>query len=176
MEASTMTDFDLDDDLDDTGQDDFGQRENHNLAQLRKRAKDAARVEKENATLKAELDTLKRTSAFKDAGIDLTSPLGKLFAEAYRDEPDADKVKARALEYGVIQPSTEQVEQQEREQSLQRLAHTTGQANTGAPAPTLDADTYASWAPEVRRSFLRDHPREAQALKRGETIPAVSGY
>lgn len=44
-----------------------------------------------------------RKLAFIEAGVDPTSPQGKLLAKAYDGDLTADAIKAAALEYGVIQ-------------------------------------------------------------------------
>lgn len=58
---------------------------------------------------KAEAAAAKRELALIRAGIDLSTPQGKLFAKAYDGEPTADAIKAAAQEYGVLDTDTPSV-------------------------------------------------------------------
>ena len=96
----------LDDELDDDENDD-GSDEPKPVRQLREQNKRMARELKEARKAREELTSLKRVQAFKDAGVDLDSKAGKLFAKAYGDgEIDAVKIRAEAVEYGVVDEDT----------------------------------------------------------------------
>lgn len=68
------------------------------IRQMREQLK---RLEKENK----DLQTTKRENAMLKAGIDTNSPVGKMFAKAYDGELDVDAIKAAATEVGLAQAS-----------------------------------------------------------------------
>ena len=111
------------------------------------------------------------------AGIDLDSPTGRLFVKAYDGDSTVEAVKTAAAEYGLIQqeqPSEEELSQQ---QAIQRLA-TAGQSATapGAATSVITPADFSTWDHSTKRLFLREHPHAAEALKRGQTIPAIPGF
>lgn len=55
----------------------------------------------ENKAMKDQLGAFQRNEAFRDAGIDTSSGVGKLLAKAYDGELEADAIKAFAEENGV---------------------------------------------------------------------------
>lgn len=71
------------------------------------------KAEKERAdALQAENDRLRaieRESVLAKAGIDLNTPTGKLFAEAYKGELTAEAIKAKASEYGIVSAQEQQL-------------------------------------------------------------------
>ena len=154
---------------------DYGQpaQENRNIRRLREKAEKLPQVEKE-------LDQARRELAMVKAGLDLNSPTGRLFQDAYAargGEATVEAVKAAAAEYGLIapeQPSEEELSQQE---ALQRLS-TAGQAATapGAATSVISPADFSTWDHSKKRLFLREHPHAAEALKRGQTVPAIPGF
>ena len=78
--------------------------EGHDLRNLRRKAKEADRLEKRNA----ELETKARKLAFIEAGVDVSTPVGALFARAYDgDIEDTEAIKAAYAELGGATSSTE---------------------------------------------------------------------
>jgi hypothetical protein len=73
--------------------------EQANLRQLREKAKRTDALEAENARLVRDL-------ALHQAGIDISTPIGKLFLKAYDGEPTADAIRSAAAEYGVLPPDS----------------------------------------------------------------------
>jgi hypothetical protein len=55
--------------------------------------------------LEAELNSARRKLAMLDAGIDLSSAHGKLFAKAYDGDPDPEKIRAAAIESEILPAS-----------------------------------------------------------------------
>jgi hypothetical protein len=53
------------------------------VADLRRQAKEGKSAKKEAEDAKAQLASLQRESAFMKAGVDLDTPLGKMFAKGY---------------------------------------------------------------------------------------------
>lgn len=69
------------------------------IRDLEKRAKKGDEALAETAQLRRELAVMR-------AGVPLDSPIGKLFIKAYDGPDDPDAIKAAAVEYGVLQPSS----------------------------------------------------------------------
>ena len=65
-----------------------------NLSELRKRADQAAQLERTNAEMA-------RKIAFMEAGIDYTKGTGKLLFDSYQGDPSKEAVTTTALEYGI---------------------------------------------------------------------------
>lgn len=90
--------FDDEDDEDDT-QDAAEPQQNRGD---RKWVRDLERRAKQGDRATAERDSLMRELALLKAGIDVTTPQGKLFAKAYDGEPSVDAITEAAREYGVL--------------------------------------------------------------------------
>lgn len=86
----------------------------------------------EERARRAEAETAQRKLAFIEAGIDVNTPTGKLFAKAYDGEFSLDAVKAAATEYGLI-GETPKVNADSGEQRAWTVAAQSH--STGAPAP-----------------------------------------
>lgn len=85
----------------------------------------------------------RRKLAFLEAGVDLNTPHGKLFAEAYKGELDVEAVKAKAVEYEVVQaPSSALVTANEREVLEHLHDATAGAAEAGQTPPPDPAQPY----------------------------------
>lgn len=167
-----------DDLYDEQPDDDRGEpRENRDIRQLRQKAKEADTLKAENSKIANERDSAKRELAMVRAGIDLDSPTGKLFAKAYDGETSVEAVKTAAAEYGLIEVHTPSEEELSQQQALQRLASAgQGASAPGAANSAISPDVYASWDSTKRRLFLREHPTAAEALKRGQSVPAIAGF
>jgi hypothetical protein len=73
----------------------------------------------ENKTLKEENTGYKRRDAFSEAGIDISQGPGKLLAEKYDGELEADAIKAIAAEYGIEPASAPDPTQDRQSQVVQ---------------------------------------------------------
>jgi len=92
------------------------------------------RLERENRDLKAniaEATQARRELSFVKAGIDLSTPTGKLFAKAYDGNPDLDEVRAAAIEYGLLEPPPATPTPSDEQAAFQRIDRA---AATGRPA------------------------------------------
>jgi len=101
----------------------------------------------------AEAEAAQRKLAFIEAGVDINTPTGKLFAKAYDGEFSLDAVKAAATEYGLI-GETPKVNAD----SVEQRAWTTAAQShsTGAPAPG---------AGDIREAIRKArNPQELQAI------------
>lgn len=145
-------------------QQDEQQQESHNIRQLREKARNADRVAAENEQLKREL-------ALTKSGVDLTSPIGQLFAKAYDGPATADAVKASAVEYGVLAPPPPVVNDEEAA-DLRQIAEVavSNSATAGAPSNSISPNDAAGWGMDEAMRFARSHPTEWEALKRGEDV------
>ena len=80
--------------------------------------------------------TAERKAALMEAGVDINTPTGKLFAKAYDGDADVEAIRKQAEEYGVLKPSDEQIPPEE----LQAMQQTAA-ASVGAQAPAaVDAE------------------------------------
>jgi hypothetical protein len=151
---------------DDLNNNDDGQQrpESHDIQQLRAKAKRADTVTAENEQLKREL-------ALTKSGVDLSTPLGKLFEKAYDGQPTAEAVKASAIEYGVLAPPPPVVDAQEAA-DLRMVAQvgTSNAATSGAPSNVITPEDAAGWGLDKGMRFAKTHPTEWEALKRGEDV------
>lgn len=80
--------FNTDDDTDDDESTPAIRQMRERIKQLEKESKDSSTLRKENALLKA--------------GIDTNTPVGKMFAKAYDGELDVEAIKAAAAEVGLV--------------------------------------------------------------------------
>jgi hypothetical protein len=138
--------------------------EQHDLRQLRAKAKRADEVERENVKLRRDL-------AFRDAGIDKTvleSPHGRLFAKAYDGDPTTDAVLAQAREYGLIAAPEPLVPQDDRD-SMERINRATSDAEPAVAGQVRPQDL-ADWPMDRLMRLRKTNPDQFEALKRGETV------
>lgn len=103
---------------------------------IRKQLREAEKLRKEAAALKAELEQNKREVQFTKAGIPETG-LGKLFRDAYNGEADADAIRKSAEEYGILQAPASFDGASDAE--LDALRRTQG-ATVGSSGATPDAE------------------------------------
>lgn len=101
----------------------------------------------------AEAEAAQRKLAFIEAGVDINTPTGKLFAKAYDGEFSLDAVKAAATEYGLIGEAP----RVNADSGEQRAWTTAAQSHsTGAPAPG---------AGDIREAIRKArNPQELQAI------------
>lgn len=102
---------------------------------LRKHVK---RIESENKALKQEMEAARsaqRELALIKAGVDISSPTGRLFAKAYDGELDVEAVKSAAMEYGVVAPPSPTTASPD-----EQAAWTRSQAAQAAGSPAGEID------------------------------------
>jgi hypothetical protein len=100
------------------------QRENHDLAQLRKKAKNADK-------LQAELDVLRREQAFDKARLPDDVPGINFFRENYKGDLSPEAIKEAAAQHGFIQPATDETADR---QAQQRIAQSAAGVSDVPPA------------------------------------------
>lgn len=112
--------------------DQFDQDETEGRNPVRDRMKQLETELAEVRAKAAEAEAAQRKLAFIEAGIDVNSPTGKLFAKAYDGEFSLDAVKAAATEYGLIgePPKVNADSGEQRAWTVAAQSH-----STGAPAP-----------------------------------------
>jgi len=116
-----------------------------------------AELEKERQRA-AQGEAAVRKLAFIEAGIDVNTPTGKLFAKAYDGEFSPDAVKQAALEYGVIGEPAPVVASPDEQRAWSKASQSHA---SGAPAPAsgdLLAAMRKANSPQERDAIL------AQAL------------
>ena len=91
------------------------------------------RLEAENKTLREQStasENDKRKLAFLENGVDVTSPVGKMFAQAYNGELTAEAILAVATELNLVTPQTDPLA--EDKAALGRIAGAGKAGSTGA--------------------------------------------
>jgi hypothetical protein len=139
-------------------------REDHNLKQLRKKAR-------EYDGLVSERDTIKRELEFFKAGIPDT-PATRYFRKGYDGDLDVGAIRAAAAEAGFIDVEDESGEIDAEFEAMERMSDA---SNGGQPPNTgqITPATYAQWPREKRLAFGSKHPDLLDALKRGEEVRAT---
>jgi hypothetical protein len=111
-----------------------------------------------------------RKAALMEAGVDITSPTGKLFAKAYDGDADVEAIRKQAEEYGVLKPSSD--EQPVSAAELKAMSDTAA-ASVGASAPASgDVETRFRQAMEAAQS--QEEVEKIVAEFQGETNIALS--
>lgn len=112
--------------------DQFDQDETEGRNPVRDRMKQLETELAEVRAKAAEAEAAQRKLAFIEAGVDINTPTGKLFAKAYDGEVSLDAVKAAATEYGLIgeAPKVNADSGEQRAWTAASQSH-----STGAPAP-----------------------------------------
>lgn len=111
--------------------------DNADIRRLRSRARAASKLERENSTMKGELEQLRRQTAFASAGLALSEKKQAALLAAHGDtDLTADALRATAVELGFAQPATAEVDadQQRRDTAAQAQAQV-GAAQAGGTAP-----------------------------------------
>jgi hypothetical protein len=134
------------DDLDDDDPDDEPviRKVRSRNRQLKEQLRDA----EARAASAAEADSLRRQLAFRDAGLDMTNPTVKFFAEHYDGDANPDAVKARMVEVGLAEPAVSSTELAEHQQAARAAA--------GAEAPSPTAALEAEYDQALRSSKSQD--------------------
>ena len=135
-----MSDEFTDDEIDDLAEDQDD--DSSTVRTLRKQLRKAKAEAKANGELAAAGQAAARKLALMDAGIDITTTVGKLFARSYDGELTPEAIKAAALEDGVIE-ETKEVPAEEA-QALQRMDQITAGGSQGT---TKAADLLAEMDP-----------------------------
>lgn len=105
----------------------------------------------------AEAEEARRKLALIEAGIDLKSPTGQLFADAYKGDLTQEAIAEAAARYGVIAPPAQSVTVPPQEQQAW-----SGMAQTNAGAGSVDALTPS----DMDRLKQARTPSEIEALVR----------
>ena len=94
---------------------------------------------KQAATATARAEAAERREALREAGVDLSSELGKFFADSYKGESTADAIKEAAGKIGLI-PVSQTPQVQAEMQGLERVAAAGAGAVATAGVETDDLD------------------------------------
>lgn len=151
------------------------QQQNENIQSLRKAADDGVKA-------RTEADQLRRENAMLKAGVDLESPVGKMFARAYDGELDPEMIKTGATEVGALTPApvvavvTEPPVVHDQTQSQERmdLASQAGKPGTIEPGDPYDAAMQA-FENERRSGSTREMSAAAAFQKIVEAHKAGDG-
>ena len=132
-----------------------------NLRQLRKKAKDADRLTRENADLLAD----RRELAFLKAGVDTSTPVGQLFMKAYDGELDATAIKEGYEALGMSAPAASETgdafEADEAGSTQERQALASGATgDTGEQQPQPVRGEEGRAARVARDALAHGAPRE----------------
>ena len=128
-----MNDFEDQDDEQEESQEPSGQD-----AGFRKRLeRDAQRSKAEATTALAEAAVAKRETAFLKAGVDVESPLGKMFTKGYEGELSVEAIKTQASLVGLI-PTSESPEVKNSMAGAEQVSNASQGAPASAPQDFLD--------------------------------------
>lgn len=115
-------------------------------------------------------------STFRDVGIKFSPDVLRIPDDL---EPDADKVREWAVRGGLIEAPAPSPEQQAAEEELESdldASDRVAAAHAGA-APShsgvITPDDAAAWSAGKFKEFEQKHPREADALARGEVVAGI---
>lgn len=86
------------------------------IKELRKKAKQADKLQEENANLK-------RQNAINEVGLDTDDKMVKLFVDSYDGDWDAESLKEAASEYDLLSSDEGEEEQVSEEQQQEQAAH-----------------------------------------------------
>jgi hypothetical protein len=149
---------------------------------LRKKAEEAAKIQKERDDAVAELTRLKtgpaREKAFRDYGVDFDAlrPAEKRALEQLDGELDEAKVEelVRELDLPLVEEGGNAESETEEKSGAQQVAAAARRAPAGGGATTLKPEEVASWAPDKLARLYEKHPDEYEALLRGETVTGIA--
>lgn len=125
-----------------------------------------------NAASNAELA---RENAFLKAGVDLESPVGKMFTRAYDGELDADAIKAEAAQVGALldrsdQPTTTPGATSVTPDDIRQTQERQALANDGVPPGLVDD---GSDVDPLDEGYRRYHERLAAGARREDAAAEV---
>lgn len=116
-------------------------------------------------------------STFKDVGIKLSPDVLRIPDDL---DPDVDKVREWAVKGGLIEAPAPTAEQQAAEEELNEdldASERVAAAHAGAKAShsgVITPDDAAGWSTGKFAEFEKKHPREADALARGEVVAGIT--
>jgi hypothetical protein len=117
--------------------------------------KEHSQMKKDLAEAQSRLEAIDRGKVFDDAGVP-AEKTGALFREAYKGDLTAEAVKAKAIEYGLIEPETPTPSVPAEELAAhQRSAETVGVVE---PPPDALAKIAAATTPEELDAALATIP------------------
>jgi hypothetical protein len=114
------------------------------VADLRRQAKEGKSAKKEAEDAKAQLASLQRESAFMKAGVDLDTPLGKMFAKGYDGELSVDAIKQAGSAVGALPTSADPGIQAELA-AHDRVAQASAGTAAAVPDTVFDEIKNAKW-------------------------------
>ena len=128
-------------------------------AALRKYAEEQKRRADEAEKALAEMADAKRKLAMIEAGIDLQSPMGRLFSDAYRGDPTADAIAAAAAEYGITgqqqnAPAPQATAPVEERNAWDSMGKNARSGDSAPPTADLDARIRAAKSPQEVMDIL----------------------
>lgn len=145
------------------------QRESHDIKRLREKAAKAETEAKRAEEAEARAVAAERKLALREAGIDLGTPLGRLFAKSYDGDPTPEAVRAAAEAEGVLEPETTVSDDEEAAHDRIRSASTGAGASGSHQITPADA---AAWSPSQWERFANANPEKADLLKQGKPVDA----
>ena len=165
-------------------EDDAEELEKLRGSSLRKKAGDAERIAKENESLKAENERLKRgpkvREAFEKAEVDfdLLSKLERKAIESYDGELDEEAIEAFIEENelsvkGESDPEGDEGEAKDEEPAAAKVAKAARRSGERKDPTKITPEDTKAWSNEQRLTFLDEHPDEYERLSMGETVTGV---
>jgi hypothetical protein len=120
-----MSEYEDFQDFEDDDQPENESKQNPARAHMRKLEKENKELRKE----REELLALKREQAFIKAGVDTSTPLGKIFVKGYDGEVTPEAIQQAAIEAQLITPPSNEVDDAEAWSRIDKVAKGAGTAN-----------------------------------------------
>jgi len=151
---------------------------------LRQKAERTEALEKESADLKLRITELeeapKREKAFKEYGVDLEglkpAEKEKLAELKIEGELTAEKIGEIVQKYDLpmLEANEDSGEEDSDEPPAAKIAEVASRGGQRSSSPVITPKQAAEWSTEKWMRFEEAHPREAEAVSRGEKVVGIS--
>lgn len=131
---------------------------------FRDEIKEARRIKRENAEMKAQLEATRLEAAGIKAGLPDT-PAARFFLENYKGPADSDSIRAQAQELGFLTPAPAPQADPAVEAELARLRTTQGAVGEGQEPEPEAVQTYYDRLAAARKAFKPGQPGSGDAAK-----------
>lgn len=169
-----MSDLYVDDDTEQHDDDLTVEREDDTplIRKLRRDLKAAQRKGKRVDDLESKVRTLEGAQTLASAGLDkLTERQRQTLLREVGDEVTTEKLREAAIELGWAEAEPDPAEADVDEHDAISRA---GKGAQGKGSSEITPQAAASWDHQRRREFMKQHPAEWDALKKGETVRGVT--
>jgi len=173
---ASMSDDDLDLDLDLEDEEDEQPKQN-GPKQLREALRRARERAKQADEFQQKAERLERELAVSRAGLsDLGEKRTAALLKVHEGDLTPEALKQTAADLGFITIEEDEPDKGEQAAEAHARASSAAQRAGQAASGQLNAQVLANWSHEKKAAFLKEFPREWEALKRGDQVTAPSGW